>query len=122
MTLPPNDSILIASDRLQVEIAEPQTIYCSSRFDWTGFITQVTLDKERTFCVPEAIDGTGTGGHGLCNEFGITRPIGFDDAAPGETFPKIGVGLLRRPDAEAYSFGRDYEIESRSFDPAPRRQ
>ncbi len=102
----------LTSDRLSIEWAEPASYYNRTRFDWTGFITQVTLDGATTFCVPEAIDGTGTGGCGLCNEFGIMEPIGFDDCPAGEWFPKIGVGILKRPDNDQYSFARPYECQA----------
>jgi hypothetical protein len=103
--------ILLRSDRILVEIARPGTVYTGTRFDWTGFITQVTLDREHTFCVPESLQpGQGTGGIGLCNEFGIERPIGYDDAQPGEAFPKLGIGLLTRPDEGQYNFFRTHEI------------
>jgi len=71
----------------------------------------VTLDGTHTFCTPEATDGTGTGGDGLSNEFGIFDPVGFEDAPPGETFPKLGVGLLRRDSAEPYRFSHRYAVE-----------
>ena len=35
---------------------------------------------------------------------------GFESAAPGEAFLKIGVGLLKRPDDEAYDRFRLYEL------------
>jgi hypothetical protein len=104
-------SVLLRSDRLTVEIAWPGTAYAGTRFDWTGFITQVTLDGEHTFCVPESLQpGQGSGGIGLCNEFGIERPIGYDDAQVGEPFPKLGIGLLTRADKGRYNFFRPYEI------------
>lgn len=104
-------NILLNSDRLRVEIAEPGKHYTGNRFDWTGFITQVTLDGRHTFCQSESPDpAKGTGGRGLCNEFGIETPIGFDEAGPGGLFPKLGVGLLARPDDKPYSFGQPYAI------------
>jgi hypothetical protein len=36
--------------------------------------------------------------------------VGFDEAKPGGTFLKIGVGILRKPDDAAYSAYRLYEI------------
>ncbi len=61
--------------------------------------------------MPESLQpGAGSGGSGLCNEFGIDQPVGYEDARPGELFPKLGIGLLRRPDGKAYSFGRPYEV------------
>lgn len=106
-----SDSIYLKNDRLSVQIALPGTYYKGSRFDWNGFITQVTLDGKHSYCVPESlIEGKGTGGCGLCGEFGIHEPIGYGDAAVGEYFPKIGVGLIRRPDDSAYDFFRSYAV------------
>lgn len=104
----------ICSGRLCVEVDEPGTTYAGSRFDWSAFITQVTLDGVHRFCVPEARDGTGTGGIGLCAEFGITRPVAFDAVPPGGEFPKLGIGRLRRTDGKAYDFFRPYHVN-----PAP---
>ena len=102
----------LENQRLCVEIAEPGTLYRGSRFDWSGFITQVTLDGKHTFCAPESIEKNGgTGGRGLCNEFGIFRPVGYQSARPGQWFPKFGVGLLRRPDEDDYKFDRPYEFQ-----------
>jgi hypothetical protein len=106
--------IHLNSDRLAVEIAHPGSVYAGTRFDWTAFITQVTLDGTHTFCVPESLEpGQGTGGIGLCNEFGIDMPIGYDDARPGDRFPKLGIGLLVRPDEAPYRFMQPYEIAER---------
>lgn len=82
---------------LTVDIADIGE-YKGTRFDWTGFITQVTLEEgKHTFCVPESLKpDEGTGGKGLCNEFGISRAIGYDEAPIGGWFPKIGVGLLQK--------------------------
>ncbi len=104
-------TIVLSSPRLKVELAQPGSVYRGARFDWSGFITQVTLDGKHTFCVPESYKaGEGTGGIGLCNEFGIEAAVGYDDARPGETFPKLGIGLLRRADEGPYGFFRPYEI------------
>ena len=110
MTIEPT-MIELRTDRLHVQIAEPGTLYRGSRFDWTSFITQVTLDEEHTFCTPESlVAGEGTGGIGLCSEFNISRPIGYDQAQPGQKFPKLGVGLLTRPDTCTYAFDIPYTI------------
>jgi len=107
----PVSSIQLKSDRLFVEIAVPGSVYGGTRFDWSGFITQVTLDGKHTFCVPESLkEGEGTGGIGICNEFGNEKTVGFEDARPGDLFPKLGIGLLRRPDKEGYNFFHPYEI------------
>jgi len=106
-----NEKIYLKGGRLKVEIAVPGTFYKGSRFDWNGFITQVTLDDRHTFCAPESlIEGVGTGGYGFCGEFGIYEPVGYDEASVGERFPKIGVGLVTRPDGSDYEFFRAYEF------------
>jgi hypothetical protein len=84
------------NNRLRVGIAEPGTVSRGSRFDRSGLITAVELDGAYRFCRPEDPDPSrGTGGIGLCGEFGIEEPIDWDEAAPGEHFPKLGVGLLQ---------------------------
>lgn len=106
--------IMLQSDRLTVEISQPGVAYHGTRFDWSGFITQVTLDGQHTFCVPEDYTpGKGTGGIGICNEFGIDQPVGYDDAKPGECFPKLGIGLLTRLDSPTYSFWNPHQIAQR---------
>jgi len=104
--------ICLDNGTINVEIAQPGE-YDGSRFDWTGFIRQVTLrEGGHTFCSVESlVPGRGTGGAGLCNEFGIHHPIGYDLAAPGEQFPKLGVGLLARPDEAGYDFYRPHAVQ-----------
>ena len=107
----PSSPIILRSDRLEVEIAQPGSVYTGTRFDWSGFVTQVTLDGSHTFCVPEDYEpGMGTGGIGLCNEYGIDMPVGFTDAKPGDLFPKLGIGLLTRLDNRDYSFWYPHQI------------
>jgi len=106
-----SSTIKLRSDRLEVEIAQPGSAYSGTRFDWSGFVTQVTLDGRHTFCVPEDYTpGKGTGGIGLCNEFGIDMPVGFDGTQPGDCFPKLGIGLLTRLDKPDYSFWYPHQI------------
>ncbi|WP_339801946.1 hypothetical protein MKY19_08350 [Paenibacillus sp. FSL R5-0744] len=97
---------------LSVDIADIGEDYKGTRFDWTGFITQVTLEKgNHTFCVPESLkEGEGTGGSGICNEFGISRAIGYDEAPIGGWFPKPGIGLLQKLDSQSYSFHNKYPL------------
>jgi hypothetical protein len=106
-----SEAVVIQSPRLRVEIAQPGSVYRGTRFDWSAFITQVTLDGENTFCMPESlIPGKGTGGIGLCSEFGNEWAVGYDDAQVGELFPKLGIGLLKRPDEGKYNFFKPHEL------------
>jgi hypothetical protein len=104
------EKITIRSESLEVEIAHPGSAYSGTRFDWSGFITQVTLEDVHTFCVPESYkEGQGTGGIGLCNEFGNDMAVGYEDARPGDLFPKLGIGLLVRDD-KPYRFFQPYPL------------
>ncbi|WP_151735358.1 hypothetical protein [Paenibacillus tengchongensis] len=102
---------ILSNGILTVQIEEPGT-YSGTRFDWTGFISQVRLEHgQHTFCVPESLTpGAGTGGAGLCNEFGIVQAIGYDEAEAGEWFPKPGVGLLQKNYHLPYSFSGSYPL------------
>lgn len=103
--------IYLQNERLKIEIQEPGLFYRGSRFDWTGFISQITLDDAVNYCVPEQLEaGKGSGGLGFCNEFGIDQPIGYDQLSVGELFPKIGIGLLKKDQGEVYDFFRVYDI------------
>lgn len=105
-------SYQLMNDKLAVQIAFPGK-YQAARFDWTGFITGIELlDGRHQYCVPESlIEGEGTNGIGLCNEFGISQGIGYDQTLPTQQFSKIGVGLLTKPDNKEYKFNFPYPIE-----------
>lgn len=103
---------ILENDVLAVELADPEE--CGGvRFDRTGFITQVRLKRSgHTFCTRERPDpGAGTGGAGICGEFGLFTPVGYDGAAVGEPFPKLGVGLLTRLDESGYDFRVSYPAD-----------
>lgn len=99
----------LQNEQLGVKIAELGEVYRGTRFDGAGFITGVELNGRHQFCVPESLaPGSGTGGIGLCSEFGIKEAIGYEETRVGEPFPKLGVGLLTRPDEAEYRFYREY--------------
>jgi hypothetical protein len=96
-----------------------------TRFDWAGVIgrleyqNHVYYDKWFTRTDPaqrdydatgaEIIAGPNTAVTGPVEEF--SRPQGYDAAAPGGTFVKLGVGVLKKPaDAGNYSTYRLYDI------------
>ena len=56
---------------------------------------------------PERHDGVA----GPAEEFGMKfhPPLAYDQAAPGEPFVKIGVGVLKRKDDKPYTFFGRYE-------------
>ncbi|MHB8061393.1 MAG: hypothetical protein ACYDG2_01980 [Ruminiclostridium sp.] len=96
--------IILKNERLEVEITNPGALYSGSRFDWNGFIVQVTLDDAHTFCVSESLEpDKGSGGRGFCGEFGIEEALGYKETSVEDYFPKIGVGLLKKTDLQPYN-------------------
>ena len=105
-----DNCIKIGQGDLKAWVAEPGKRYNRTRFDWTGFIPQVST-KGQTFCTPEGAPWhlNDTGGEGLCNEFNISlESMGFDNQ--DMLFLKPGVGLLERADDNPYHFGTDYRV------------
>ena len=39
-------------------------------------------------------------------------PLGYDEAKPGDSFVKIGVGTLTKPDSTPYNFAKDYPLNN----------
>ncbi len=117
----------IANGSLRVLIYLPDAangFFKGTRFDWAGVIGRLRFGthtfyepwftgndpalRDYTATATEVIAGPNTAITGPVEEF--QRNLGFDEAQPGGTFMKIGVGVLRRPDAAAYSNYRLYEI------------
>lgn len=102
--------------------------YRGTRFDWSGVIGNLEYKGHRyygpwfTKTDPTVIDfiyqgadiiaGPCSAVTGPVEEFSTDdKALGYDDAKPGGTFIKIGVGVLRRPrDGGSYNRFRLYEI------------
>lgn len=103
----------ISNGILRAKIYLPDTArgyYQGTRFDWAGVIAALEYQGHSYFGQwydrhdPKIHDAIA----GPVESF---DPLGFEDAKPGETFVKIGVGNLVRPDDKAYRFSIPYEVE-----------
>jgi len=100
--------------------------YRGTRFDWSGVIASLKyrerdyygpwFDKvdstvqDYAYVGPEIVASTCSGISGPAEEFQTNgTALGWDDAKPGGTFIKIGVGVLRK-DGGKYDFVKQYEI------------
>ena len=97
--------------------------YRGTRFDWSGLVSALSYrgrnfhgpwydrvdPATRDFIdTPQAVTvGVNSAAMGPAEEFGA---VGFEETAPGATFLKVGVGLLRRPDDKPYSQFRAYDL------------
>lgn len=102
--------------------------YRGTRFDWSGVIGDLTFGghsyygpwftktdpqiRDFVFDGPDIIAGICSSVTGPAEEF-LTpdgAALGFNQAAPGQTFVKIGVGALRKTAATKYDAFLPYEI------------
>jgi hypothetical protein len=87
--------------------------YRGTRFDWSGIISSLTYGGHEYF-------GQWYPTHDPKIHDAITGPVeeflsdgaglGYADAKPGETFVRIGVGAVRKPDEKVYRRFETYEI------------
>ncbi len=100
--------ITLKNSRLSVEVAVPGKDYARSRYDWTGLVRQVTLDGAHTFFYPEEVEGMG--GRGLAGVYEFRDDTLYKEAELADRTPLIGVGLLKKPDPDAFCFWREYDV------------
>ena len=83
--------------------------YRATRFDWSGVVASLQRKGHNYF-------GVWFEGYDPKKHDAITGPvesfnaIGYDDAAPGGKFLRIGVGWLRRPDDPRVNDFKTYDI------------
>lgn len=83
--------------------------YRGSRFDWSGVIFDLEYKGHTYFGQwfskydPRLHDAI----MGPVEEF---SPLGYDEAKPGESFVKIGIGVMSKPNESNYTFATPYEI------------
>lgn len=100
---------------IQVSIFLPDAergYYRGTRFDWSGIIERVDYQGHKFYAPlhaqhdPHRHDSIS----GPAAEFAMFNPMGFTEAEAGESFVKIGVGLLAKGDTNEYKFHGDYRI------------
>jgi len=87
--------------------------YRGTRFDWSGIISSLQFGEHEYFGrwyehhdpkIHDAITGP-------VEEFRTDdRGLGYDEAKPGGTFVRIGIGTVRKPDEAEYHPFQTYEI------------
>ena len=110
----------LSNQSMAISVALPAAdgTYCGTRFSWAGIISEVTWGEHHLFgpwqpgvLAPDLHDNvTGTAGEFGMGIAGMPPPLGFEEAAPGDGFVKIGVGVLRRPDDQPYQFHGTYAL------------
>jgi hypothetical protein len=110
----PHAEIANATINVQLHLPDSQAgYYRGTRFDWSGSIASLTWNGHNYFGQwfekydPKIHDAiTGPVEEFLSNDAGL----GYDEAKPGESFVRIGVGAVRKPDEPAYRRFDTYDI------------
>ncbi len=103
--------VTLSNGELELLIMPPDSrtgYYRGVRFDASGIIAQAAYGGHTYFQGTEKTSSSR--GTGTIEEF--RAPVGYDDAAPGEPFLKVGVGVLRR-DEKPYRHSTEYGVVER---------
>jgi hypothetical protein len=87
--------------------------YRATRFDWSGVISSLEWNGHKYFgqWFPRYDPKLNDAIMGPVEEFQTNlNALGYDEAKPGETFVKIGVGVLKKPEEPAYRQFGTYDI------------
>lgn len=105
----------LKNKNLEIQIDLPFENYSLSRFDWTGKIVGLNFQNIQFAGIERTdVDNKNILGRGFYNEFGIDVALGFEEAAIGGWFHKIGVGLCKK-DNSLYHFMKHYEVKPAEF-------
>lgn len=105
----------LKNKNLEILIDLPLENYRLSRFDWTGKIVGLKFQNIQLAGIERTdVQNRNLLGRGFYNEFGIDTALGFEEAAIGGWFHKIGVGLCKKDDSQ-YRFMKSYEIQPAAF-------
>jgi hypothetical protein len=107
-------TVHISNGHLKAKLYLPDATdgyYRGTRFDWAGVMPELEYKghqflgqwfSEYNPTLHDAIMGP-------VEEFSV---LGFNEAAVGSEFLKIGIGTLTKPDDKPYSFARTYEVRN----------
>lgn len=95
--------------------------YRGTRFDWSGVFASLTFEGHNYFGpwfekydpkIHDAISGPVEEFFGGAPSVGhdTATGLGYNEAKPGGTFIRIGVGVLRKPEEEKFNRFKTYEI------------
>lgn len=121
---PPEKEISNGQIRAKVYLPDAKNgYYRGVRFDWAGVIHSLEYKghdyygpwftdrrpdvKDFVYEGAGIVTGPASSIMGPAEAF---APIGYEEAKPGGTFVKVGVGVLRKPDAANYDNYRNYEL------------
>lgn len=114
-------ALTLGDERMQAVVMLPSenenSYYRGVRFEPSGVVYEVRY-RGHTFFGPFHGGKHNPIGHdhiaGTAEEFDLENPASYNEAQPGETFLKIGVGELRRNSEKPYAFSINHEVVRRA--------
>src|SRR5262245_47634989 len=119
--------VTISNKQLRVKMYLPDPVngfYKGARFDWSGIINRVEFGghtfygqwfskmdptvRDVSYKDDDILVSVNTSAMGPAEEF--QTPLGYDNAKEGDSFVKIGVGVLKKRDDTRYAFANVYDI------------
>ena len=107
---PPTATISNGQVRATLQLPDANDgYYRGTRFDWSGAIASLQAGGHEYFGQwfahwdPKVHDSI----TGPVEDY---APLNYDAARPGETFVKIGIGVLKKADEQPYRFAAPYEL------------
>src|SRR5947207_8768175 len=117
----------ISNKQIRVKMYLPDPVngfYKGARFDWSGIINSVEFAdhtfygqwfskidptvRDVSYKDDDILVSVNTSAMGPAEEF--QTPLGYDDAKEGDSFVKIGVGVLKKRNDTRYAFANVYDI------------
>ncbi len=107
---PPSANITNGVVKAKLYLPDQQNgYYLGTRFDWSGSVASLETNGHSYFGVwfpvydPHKHDSI----TGPVEDY---APLNYETSKPGETFIKIGIGVFKRPEEQAYHFSNPYEV------------
>ncbi len=102
----------IGNHIIQAKIYLPDSkdgYYRGSRFDWSGVIPELTF-KGHSYFGQWFEKYSPTLHDAIMGPVEAFAPLDYEFTKPGDSFVKIGVGILKKPNDSSYSFSTEYQI------------
>jgi len=107
---PPTASITNGVVRAKLNLPDVDNgYYRGTRFDWSGSVLSLETNGHTYFgqWFPRYDPHLHDSITGPVEDY---APLNYTESKPGETFVKIGIGVLKRVDEPAYKFSNPYEL------------
>src|ERR1700748_3164479 len=99
-----NDDVQLSNGIITAELHMPDAengFYRGVRFDWSGIIASLDVNGHSYYGEWFIKPYKPTNNDAVTGPAEAFDPLGYNDAKPGGSFVKIGVGVLTRPDDSA---------------------